>query len=88
MASIAQKFELKLPGHEVADAGTLRLGSGTITAGFPAPRRAKAAGQVKAPMTAEFPQLRLPSPEIADSGTVRLGSGTITANFPVGSARK
>jgi peptidyl-tRNA hydrolase len=87
MASIDQKFGLNLPGDEIADAGTLRLGSGTITAGFPAPRQAKAAGQVKAPMAVEFPQLRLPTSEIADSGVVRLGSGTITANFPVGSAR-
>jgi hypothetical protein len=88
MASIDQKFGLDLPGDEVADAGTLRLGSGTITAGFPALRQAKATGQVASPVTTDFPQLRLPTPEIADNGIVRLGSGTITANFPVSSARK
>jgi hypothetical protein len=92
MASIDQKFGLDLPGDEVADAGTLRLGSGTITAGFPALRQAKVrknrSGQMGSPMTTDFPQLRLPNPEIADSGIVRLGSGTITANFPFSSARK
>lgn len=82
MASIDQKFGFALAGNEVADAGTLRLGSGTITAGFPALRPAKAAGRMEAPVTVDFPQLSLPTPEVADRGIVRLGSGTITANFP------
>ena len=87
MASTDKKIGFTLPGDEIADTGTLRLGSGMITAGFPALRGEKArkittAKQKRSPVTAEFPQLRLPNREIADTGLVRLGSGMITAIFP------
>ena len=82
MAQI-KEIVLRLPSDEIADRGTVRLGSGTITGAFPAVRGAKQTdAQDKDTPAAGFPALRLPSLRIADRGLVRLGSGTITAGFP------
>ena len=84
---------LRQPKPEIADRGTVRLGSCCITAGFPPLRQPKPEiadrGTVRLGsccITAGFPPLRQPKPEIADRGTVRLGSCCITRRLPAAAA--
>lgn len=79
---------LQLPKAEIADRGTLRFGSGMITAVFPElqPSTTADPGAVhfgSGMIASVFPELQQPAPEIADRGTLRFGSGMITSGFPI-----
>jgi hypothetical protein len=84
MMALIQEIVVRLPTEEIADRGTVRLGSGTITGSFAPARETKqnASDGKSEQADAGFPALRLPERKIADRGLVRLGSGTITAGFP------
>jgi hypothetical protein len=83
--SITAAFRHSVSPREIDDRGTLRLGSGSITA-FPPPvspagdRRSRHLRLGSGSITAAS-ATRQPKPEIADRGTLRLGSGSITAAF-------
>ena len=91
----ARLHQRRLPGvaqpqAEIADRGTVRLGDGCITGGFPPLRQPKPEtadrGTVRLGdgcITAGFPPLRQPKAEIADRGTVRLGERLHHGEFPL-----